>query len=158
MKVEVGGEVTLVYQPARRILHLNLQDESGRPHEVDYTLQELVYDGTQKEKLAEPIHGFAFEGVLHEELPASVTKLKLVLEDDKDNPIDLELGRLDPVSTTRGLKARLQNLGLYQGELDDKFDGPTASALRMFQRSQSLPVTGQADPITRGTLTKVHGS
>ncbi len=70
----------------------------------------------------------------------------------------LALGRLDPVSSLRGLKARLHNLGLYPGSLDDEFDPRLFDALRAFQLSEGLPVTGQPDPQTCERVTRAHGA
>jgi hypothetical protein len=151
----------LVYTPLRRVLHLTLQDERGAPRETDYTLSSFVFDGAKDKygfAFPERLYGFAYQGVLHQELPAGVVELTLTLDDAPDDPLTIQLGRLEPVSTTRGLKARLQNLGLYHGDLSDPgFDSELQEALRQFQRRSSLPVTGTGDAATRERLRAVCG-
>ena len=161
VQVSTGYTHYLVYKPPRRTLHLELRDESGKPRQVDYTLQEFEYDGELPKfgpKPADKLCGFAYQGIVHEELPAATRRLKLVLEDEPDDPLTLELGRLDPVSTTRGLKARLQSLGLFVGDVaSTAYDFELAEAVRLFQARQGLPVTGDADPAMRAKLKTVCG-
>jgi hypothetical protein len=140
------------------MLRLELKDERGNPRQADYELTDFEYDGTEKQKLPGPLYGFAYQGILEEELPAAVTSVKLVLDDDADNAFTLLMGRLDPVTTTRGLKARLLNLGLYAGKLDDAFDAGLADAVRLFQWSHGLPATTFPDGPTLDKLVEVHGA
>lgn len=152
-----GSTVHLVYCPPTRKLHLVLRDSTGALLDCDYTLQGFEYDGTEHEPLPGPLHGYAYRGVVDEELPAAITKLELVINDEEDRKLVLELGRLDPVSSIRGLKARLRNLGFYRGEIDDAFDPTLLEACRGFQLSRGLPVTGQPDVATCESLVKAHG-
>lgn len=112
--VRTGETHYFVYKPPTRILHLVLRDDEGNPRQTDYTLSDFRYDGP-KPKYGRPfpdvLYGFAYQGLVHEELPAALSELKLTLEDALDDPIELHLGRLDPVSTTRGLKARYRAWG-----------------------------------------------
>ncbi len=50
------------------------------------------------------------------------------------------------------LQAKLKELGLYHLRIDGRFEGATLRALREFQWSRLLPVTGLADKATRGAL------
>jgi len=161
--ITVGtGETTyLVYKPQRRVLHLVLQDDNGEPRQADYTLCEFVFDGPKPKyglPLPAQLYGFACRGVIHEELPIAVSGLTLILEDAPAERISINLGRLDPVSTTRGLKRRLCNLGLYHADVDSPVvDQELSEALRTFQRAHGMPVTGVSDAATRDKLRALCG-
>lgn len=160
-QISTGETHYIVYRPATRFLHFVLHDESAAPRQADYTLSDFVFDGP-KPKYGFPwpdeLHGYAYQGVVHEELPATVTKLKLVLDDDEDNALTIELGRLEPVGSTRGLKARLRSLGLYPGDVASSDYGvDLTEAVRLFQARQGLRVTGKADLATRAKLKTVCG-
>ncbi len=158
IRVRTGETTYLVYAPPTRMLRLELKDERGNPRQADYELTDFGYDGTEKQKLPSSLYGFAYQGILEEELPAAVTSVKLVLDDDAENAFTLLLGRLDPVTTTRGLKARLLNLGLYVGKLDDEFDAGLMDALQALQWRSGLPATGFPDRKTLAHLVELHGS
>ncbi len=163
LRVRTGDTKYIVYCPPKRTLHLELRDEHGKLRHADYELTVTEYDDTANKppldltKLKGPLYGYAYQGIVHEELPAAATKVRLVLDDDEEGALTLALGRLDPVSTTRGLKVRLLNLGLYVGAIDDAFDADTAQALRRFQLAQGRVATGEADPETRGLLISACG-
>jgi hypothetical protein len=157
IRVRTGETTYLVYAPPTRMLRLELKDERGNPRQADYELTDFEYDGTEKQKLPGPLYGFAYQGILEEELPAAVKSVKLVLDDDASKAFTLLLGRLDPVTTTRGLKARLLNLGLYVGKLDDEYDAGVGRAVRLFQLMHGLAATGGADPAMRRKLVSVCG-
>jgi queuine/archaeosine tRNA-ribosyltransferase len=65
---------------------------------------------------------------------------------------------LDPVDLTTGLKARLNNLRFFCGEVDDRFDATTETAVRQFQKRHGLPVDGKPNEETRAKLVEVYGS
>ncbi len=74
-----------------------------------------------------------------------------------DPPISqrLRVGYLDPVSVPSGVAHRLANLGhlrtidSHAGDIDDQ---ELATAIRRFQRSRGLPITGEVDETTRAKL------
>ncbi|MBX3469474.1 MAG: peptidoglycan-binding protein [Planctomycetes bacterium] len=68
----------------------------------------------------------------------------------------LQLGHLDPPDTDAGLKARLANLGFYEGALDGPLDDEVKGALRNFQVVYGLEVTGEPDQATRDKLSEIH--
>ena len=158
VRVRVGETAYLVYRPARRKLQLILRDSTGAFLDCDYTLRAFEYDGTEGERIPGPLHSYAYRGVIDEELPAGVKKLELVINDQEPLALALEVGRLDPVSTLRGLKGRLRNLGFYRGPLDDEFEPGLIDACRGFQLSRGLPATGQPDGATCKALVEVHGN
>ncbi|MBC8074134.1 MAG: peptidoglycan-binding protein [Deltaproteobacteria bacterium] len=70
----------------------------------------------------------------------------------------LRIAALDPVTTMRGVQARLYNLGFDTGPIDGNFGLRTARALRAFQAANGLTETGHGDRATRDKLKSVHGS
>lgn len=70
----------------------------------------------------------------------------------------LRIAALDPISTLRGVQARLHNLGYDTGPIDGRFGLRTARALRAFQAANGLTETGHSDRATRDKLAEIHGS
>lgn len=69
--------------------------------------------------------------------------------------ISIRLGELRPVSEDEGVFARLENLGYIVFPEDP----PSVRAtVRLFQKSEGLPVTGELDEATRERLRVVHRS
>src|SRR5215471_19060136 len=65
-------------------------------------------------------------------------------------PVTLASGGRNP--QTAGLQVALRAQGLYRGAIDAISGPETVAALRAFQRSQGLPVTGLADARTRAAM------
>lgn len=144
-------------------LHIQLLDYDHKPRpKVDY---KLVIEGKWRSGTTDA------EGKLHESIPPDAVTGKLIfpapqLRDAKGNPIPgkpkdqimiLQLGHLNPISEVSGLKARLANLGIYKGPIDENLDDATKQAISAFQAKKGLPVTGQADDATRQKLQDLHG-
>lgn len=75
--------------------------------------------------------------------------------------LDLAIAQLEPVETTRGWHARLENLGyqpgpLHRGEPSDPY--AARSAVEEFQCDHGLTVDGVIGPHTRAALVRVHGA
>jgi hypothetical protein len=77
---------------------------------------------------------------------------------DPDTMIEwpLKLGHLDPLETTSGVKARLNNLGYDCGEVNEDQDESYDAAVRQFQEDNGLVVDGIVGPQTRGKLQQDH--
>jgi N-acetylmuramoyl-L-alanine amidase len=73
-----------------------------------------------------------------------------------DRVIVMKLGVLDPVTETTGLKARLKQLGYYEGDVDTLIDDPTRLALWGFQMQHGLDATGEPDDATRAALEEAY--
>jgi hypothetical protein len=69
----------------------------------------------------------------------------------------LRLGDLDPLETSKGLQARLAQLGFYAGALDGIVGSYTKAAIRFFQLSVGIPPTGNADNTTLDALRSAFG-
>jgi hypothetical protein len=80
---------------------------------------------------------------------------KLTIGPDKKE-YEFAFGQLPPEETLAGVKARLQNLGFYFGEVDDELDDATRDALLAFQRRFDLEETGEADQATRDRIEQLH--
>jgi N-acetylmuramoyl-L-alanine amidase len=97
------------------------------------------------------------EGQIVRALPPMAQRGELRVGADSDTH-HIEIGRLDPLDSLRGVRQRLTNLGLAcrsdQGALDDE----TRRQLRAFQRINALPETGAPDEATRAALATRHGS
>ena len=92
-------------------------------------------------------------------LPPNARTGTLVLEaKEGEEEYPLQLRHLDPVDTVTGLQARLQNLGLYAGEVDGAMSPATLDALHVFQRRSSLAQPDELDPATRDALIAAHQS
>lgn len=62
------------------------------------------------------------------------------------------LGAMDPIEHIRGVQGRLINLGFDCGAIDGICGPKTEAALREYQKSRKLPVTGEPDETTRKQL------
>jgi hypothetical protein len=69
----------------------------------------------------------------------------------------LDVGGLEPVSTVRGVQARLNNLHYEAGSENGELGAETRAALRRFQARHDLRQTGDIDDATRAKLRQVAG-
>ena len=139
-------------------LRMRFLDANHKPRaNVEYVLE---IDGDSRRGRTDS------NGELVESIPPDAKAGKLMLGGAGDKPVAgksgpqvvrLKLGHLDPVSEVSGLKARLANLGYYQGPIDDQMDGNTRQAIRAFQTKKGLPATGEADDATKAKLEQLHG-
>ena len=102
-----------------------------------------------------PIKGNSGEGGLIEiEVPGHLRQARLKFLGEW---FDVKIGTLDPVSRTKGIQERLNNLGFKAGPVDGIVGPKTRRAVYAFQLSQpSLKATGLIDDETRRQLLKVH--
>lgn len=123
---------------------------------VPYLLQIETEDGSivpdRKGKTAS-------DGFLREPIPPNAVKGEIWLGQGLDiEKYTIRLGYIDPLSTVRGVQARLNNLGCHCGEEDGVLDDRTRDALRLFQTRMGLPVTGEPDAATKSKLEDLHRS
>jgi hypothetical protein len=100
------------------------------------------------------------DGMVELSIPSNARRGRLILEPGtlREMAIDLNLGRLDPVTGAGGVKQRLANLGFDCGSADDEETPEFKAALQAYQESRGLDVTGEADQSTRDKLEQEHGS
>jgi N-acetylmuramoyl-L-alanine amidase len=143
------------------IFRMKLLDAFHKPRaNLDYV---IVIEGDSRRGKTDA------NGGITESIPPSAKTGQLIVAapgDKNGKPIpgqpakqimNLQLGNLNPISEVSGIKARLTNLGFYQGPIDESLDDDTKRAIRAFQRRKGLPVTGVADDATKNMLLKVHG-
>ncbi|MBK9118709.1 MAG: type VI secretion system tube protein Hcp [Phycisphaerales bacterium] len=70
---------------------------------------------------------------------------------------EFDLGHVDPVTEISGVQGRLKNLGFDCGRIDGKLGKLTRQALRKYQKSHQLRVTGEPDEATRRKLQENYG-
>jgi Putative peptidoglycan binding domain/LysM domain len=143
------------------MLRMKLLDASHKPRaNLDYI---IVIDGDSRRGTTDS------QGELKESIPPHARTGKLTFAASlgkngkpvpgrpKNQVMILQLGSLNPISEVSGLKARLTNLGLYKGPIDDNLDDATKEAISAFQRKKGLPVTGIADDATKAQIQQTHG-
>jgi N-acetylmuramoyl-L-alanine amidase len=123
--------------------------EMGQPRANERYV--LVVNGRSREgttdangKLTEPIPPDARDGFL--------------LLGEKQEKFAIDFGWIDPIEAVSGVKSRLYNLGLYEGEIDDELTPETSTAIAEFQRSAHLPGEGELTDETKKALVAAHGS
>lgn len=115
--------------------------------DMDYTLD---IDGVEKEGKTDG------EGwIKPESIKPNAKVAKLSLADG--SKYEFNLGHLDPIDEVAGIQGRLHGLSYYDGAINGKFDDKTKKALEVFQRSNKLEVTGEADDQTKNLLMEMTG-
>lgn len=97
------------------------------------------------------------EGRVELWIPPRAASVALTIgEGDAARHFELRLGELDPVTSIRGVQARLDNLG-FECEATGELDDDTREAIEDFQRyiGHQAP-SGELDDDTRDALTKLH--
>jgi hypothetical protein len=89
-------------------------------------------------------------GKIEVDIPATARNGTLSFKEGKER-YQLILGGLDPVDEVSGVQQRLNNLGFRCGQCG-QLDESTKQALRKFQTTHELPVTGEADGATKAKL------
>jgi hypothetical protein len=69
----------------------------------------------------------------------------------------LRCGRIDPIDTVTGFQTRLNNLGFRAGAVDGLLGPRTRAAIRRFQESLTIKVTGEMDAQTSHKLVQAYG-
>lgn len=96
-------------------------------------------------------------GTITEMIPPR-TRYGLLLVGEKQEEITINFGYVDPIEEISGVQVRLQNLGFYEGEINDELSPETVVAIAEFQRSVELSGEGELNEETRLKLVEIHGS
>lgn len=96
------------------------------------------------------------DGRIEHPIPPGAIRGTLILGKDGER-YPLDLGHIDPIEETTGVKARLNNLGYACGAVDDQWDEQARAALRRFQKDNNLAETGECDQATRDKLKEAYG-
>lgn len=96
------------------------------------------------------------DGVLEHFLMPNASRANLYLPDTKEQ-FTVQLRRIEPVTETAGLQARLSNLDFYDGEIDGASGKSTKAAIKSFQASVALKASGKANQETMDALVEAHG-
>lgn len=113
----------------------------------------LVIDGISHEGQTDD------DGMIEIAMPENAREGELILHPgtEQEERIELNLGNVNPIEEVSGVKQRLANLNLYFGEIDESETPELEEALRLFQQSNELEVTGRIDQSTKDKLVEVHG-
>lgn len=126
-----------------------------RPGSIPYAAHPCTagFDDTQLRATADA------DGTLSIELGPFTSTVALAFD---RQAIELAIAHLEPVESTRGWHARLENLGYQPGPLrgDADLRDPYAarSAIEEFQCDHGLVVDGDIGPKTRAALVLAHGA
>ena len=99
-------------------------------------------------------------GRIERPIPSQARKATLIVGEGEDQAeYELNLGRLDPIETVSGVKARLSNLGYDVGAVNGVIGQKTIAAIGKFCRDHGIkpPPDGQIGPDVRNKLREVHG-
>ena len=140
-----------VVKGATEILRIVLLDSDGKPRgSLPYILK--VKGGRTKSGCTNK------NGLVEAPIPPNAREGELIINSGgAEEHYELDLGAIDPPSTVTGVQARLNNLGFSCGDVDGALGPLTAGAIRKFQESQNLPVTGKMDDNTCDALFSQHG-
>jgi len=128
-------------------LNLILLDAKERPREgVSWLIE--VGRGPQQGTTAA-------DGRMTAWIPPAAIEGKLLIANEP--PIPLRLGRLRPIDTEEGVKARLANLGFFRTDGSDDAAALRAAVIR-FQHEKLQTPTGLIDDAFRLALREAHGS
>lgn len=152
-RCETRKRHTFKVRSLKALVRQVLEDEDGKPYagkEFKLVVDGQTYLGKTDSK-----------GLVEQEVPAGAKQATLTLWPDDDDPgatmtWTLQLGHLDPIDSTTGQQARLNNLGYDCGSVDGQTSDALKEALLAFQRDNKLPLTGEADAKTLAKLEQVH--
>ncbi len=147
VSVSTGRQHVFRYRAARVPYRLTLQNPDGSPRAgAEYT---LLVDGEHFEGRLD-----ASGALSHTIRPdASLAKLSVYGRSSEPEVYWLRIGHLAAVTTERGVRARLGNLGYPAGTGTQSL----GEALRRFQAAHGLPTSGEADSATQAELLECVG-
>lgn len=159
-----------VYIPDLELKEFSAQTEQRhtfvvRNRSVNFTLTLLnLGEPRANEKYILKIGGLAHcsgqtdeTGTLTATIPPKARYGLLLLGEEREE-IKINFGYVDPIDEISGVQTRLQNLGFYEGAINDELDPETVAAVAEFQRSVELSGEGELNDETRRKLVEAHRS
>lgn len=95
------------------------------------------------------------DGIVNVRIDAASRSALLWLADDEE-PYELRIGYLRPITDVEGVQQRLNNLGFPCGQVDGVAGPRTRRAVELFQVRWKLQPTGEIDDATRDKLAEIH--
>ena len=133
-----------------------MRDVNGEP--IANAACEFSVDGDTREMTTDG------QGLVERLIPFNARRAKLVVIDAQDRDLDLvfdlDIGHLDPLDSTSGKLARLDNLGYFMGHFADYEqinERRQRWAVEEFQCNNRLRVNGVYDGATKNKLKTVYG-
>jgi hypothetical protein len=162
------GDVLYVPDPKRKWLPLTGGADNLYVAKVPRTTLRLTFKAGDKPRANEPyvIRGMGEEeegttdgeGVVEAKVPVHVREIRITFPKSKVT-YPVQMGDMDPIEETTGVRKRLQHLGYGRAADRDEDDGEAADRLAIlaFQHDQGIKATGTMDDATRAALAKAHG-
>lgn len=97
------------------------------------------------------------DGILTELIEHDAERGVLTVRGDPNRHI-LHFGYLNPLDTTSGLQARMNNLGFDSGSVDGDWGPNTRGGMQAFQEKNGLTKTSKVNDETLDLASKEHGS
>jgi hypothetical protein len=157
-QTDLNHRFQLLAQPT--YLNLCIKDPSGKP--ISGAKYILILEDAPGETEKLTLHGKTDGGgwIKHKISPVSEYGTLQVWPNPADHEIffkwHIKLGHLDPLETTSGVKARLNNLGYDCGDPNSMDDDLYHQMVRQFQRDHELQEDGIVGPQTRDKLNQEH--
>jgi len=159
-----GDEIAIPERTAKTVAAASGRKHTFRRNGVPALLRLQLFRGDKPrawERFSIDIDGVILsgetdqDGVLTLRLPPDAKSGELLIGDDRFRARIL-FGRLDPIDTLAGVRARLTNLGFPCGFGGDPVDDAMREQLQRFQERFALPVSREPDDATRAKLTALH--
>ncbi|MFO7561479.1 MAG: peptidoglycan-binding protein [Enhygromyxa sp.] len=165
MNVLAPGDVLVIPKPRpREVRGATNERHVFRRRGVPMLFRVQLFEGNEprrEQPFVLEVEGERIEGVTDGEgrieryLPNRARRGRLLVNEG-ELELELAFGHMDPLSEIAGVQKRLANLGFDCGAIDGELHGRTLAALRAFQRTVGLPVSGELDDRTRETLGVCH--
>lgn len=145
-RLAAGKTYRFIVATPRRPFCVQLNTVQGKP--LSNEPYELEVDGVKLMGTTDS------EGYVRAEIPIEGTRGRITA---KGLSKDLLIGGLEPVTTNKGIQARLANLSYSVGPIDGVIGRRTIIAIEAFQDFAGLKVDGIVGPNTRAALLEHHG-
>jgi N-acetylmuramoyl-L-alanine amidase len=128
-----------------RIRLLNGNDEPIANEQYVIEIDGILSDGSTNS-----------DGEIEIAIPPNARAGRIVLSESGEE-FPIRLGQVDPINSTSGVQARLNNLGYDCGPVDGVLGERTRSALQAFQRHHDIEQSGEIDQMTQDALHEKYG-